>query len=57
VAIAASPSSSKTAEVWAYCFSLNHVHLILAPRDEAGLARALGDAHRRCTIFVNARGR
>ena len=35
----------------------NHVHLILAPADETGLARALGDTHRRYTTFINARGR
>jgi putative transposase len=44
-------------EVWAYCFMPNHVHLILAPNDGAGLSRALGDTHRRYTTFVNARGR
>src|ERR1041385_3969862 len=43
--------------VWAYCLMPNHVHLILTPQDETGLARAVGDAHRRYTIFVNARGR
>jgi putative transposase len=43
--------------VWAYCFMPNHVHLILTPRDSTGLARALGDAHRRYTTFINARGR
>jgi putative transposase len=35
----------------------NHVHLILVPKDETGLARAIGAAHRRDTHFVNARGR
>ena len=44
-------------EIWAYCLMPNHVHLILAPRDEAGLARAIGAAHRRYTHFINARGR
>jgi len=43
--------------VWAYCLMPNHVHLILCPADEAGLARALGAAHRRWANFVNARGR
>jgi hypothetical protein len=28
----------------------NHVHLILAPSDEDGLRRALGEAHRRHTL-------
>jgi putative transposase len=35
----------------------NHVHLILVPQDETGLARAIGAAHRRYTHFINARGR
>jgi putative transposase len=44
-------------EVWAYCLMPNHVHLILTPRDEIGLSLAVGEAHRRYTNFVNARGR
>jgi putative transposase len=35
----------------------NHVHLILAPSDATGLRRAVGEAHRRTTSFINARGR
>src|SRR6266705_933483 len=34
-------------EVWAYCLMPNHVHLILCPAKEDGLALALGAAHRR----------
>ena len=41
---------------WAYCLMPNHVHLILTPSDEAGLPRAVGEAHRRYTAFVGARG-
>ena len=44
-------------EVWAYCLMPNHVHLILCPRTNDGLARALGAAHRRWANFINARGR
>ena len=44
-------------EVWAYCLMPNHVHLILTPRDETGLGLAVGEAHRRYTNFINARGR
>ncbi len=44
-------------EVWAYCLMPNHVHLILCPSIEGGLAQALGAAHRRWANFVNARGR
>ncbi len=42
-------------EVWAYCLMPNHIHLILAPRDEDGLRAALGEAHRRYTRHVNFR--
>lgn len=41
--------------VWAYCLMPNHVHLIAVPSDETGLARAVGEAHRRYTRHVNAR--
>jgi REP element-mobilizing transposase RayT len=34
---------------WAYCLMPNHVRLILVPSDEAGLARTVGEAHRRYT--------
>lgn len=44
-------------EVWAYCLMPNHVHLVLTPADEPGLGLAVGEAHRRYTNFVNARGR
>ena len=44
-------------EVWAYCLMPNHVHLILCPKTEDGMARGLGAAHRRWANFVNARGR
>ena len=35
----------------------NHVHLVLTPADAGGLSRAVGEAHRRFTAFVNARAR
>ena len=41
---------------WAYCLMPNHVHFILMPTDETGLARAIGEAHRRYAAFVGARG-
>ena len=44
-------------EVWAYCLMPSHVHLILMPGDADALGRAVGEAHRRYTNFVNARGR
>jgi putative transposase len=43
--------------VWAYCLMPNHVHLVAVPEDAAGLGRAIGEAHRRYTNFINARGR
>ena len=42
-------------EVWAYCLMPNHVHLVLTPTDCTGLARAVGETHRRYTNFVNTR--
>jgi putative transposase len=41
--------------VWAYCLMPNHVHLVLVPSSERGLAAALGEAHRRYTRHVNFR--
>jgi putative transposase len=43
--------------VWAYCLMPNHVHLILRPTHPDDLGRAVGEAHRRYTNFINARGR
>ena len=42
---------------WAYCLMPNHVRLILTPADEAGLARAVGEAHRRYAAYIGAQGR
>ena len=42
-------------QIWAYCLMPNHVHLILVPPSEDGLARAVGEAHRRYTRHVNFR--
>jgi len=41
--------------VWAYCLMPNHVHRIVVPSSAEGLARALGEAHRRYTRRVNFR--
>ena len=43
--------------VWAYCLMPNHVHLIVVPETEEGLARAIGEAHRRYTRRINFRER
>lgn len=32
----------------------NHVHVVLVPADEQGLARTFGELHRRNAGFVNA---
>lgn len=42
---------------WSYCLMPNHVHLVLTPSDEAGLALAIGEAHRRYASFIGARAR
>jgi putative transposase len=42
---------------WAYCLMPNHVHLVLVPATEDGLARAVGEANRRYAAFFNARAR
>ena len=39
----------------ALCLMPNHVHLIAAPKSEAGLRRAIGEAHRRYTRRINFR--
>jgi putative transposase len=41
----------------AYCLMPSHVHLLLTPTTPEGLSRAVGEAHRRYTGFVNARAR
>ena len=42
-------------EIWAYCLMPNHVHMIVVPETEDGLARAIGEAHRRYTRRINFR--
>jgi putative transposase len=42
-------------EIWAYCLMPNHVHLIAVPETQEGLARAIGEAHRRYTRRINFR--
>ncbi|MFB1487784.1 MULTISPECIES: transposase [unclassified Thiocapsa] len=46
---------SNGVDVWSYCLMPNHVHLILAPSDETGLSRAVGETHRRYSGYINAR--
>jgi len=42
-------------DVLAYCLMPNHVHLIAVPKRPDGLARAIGEAHRRYTRLINFR--
>ncbi|MEW6358204.1 MAG: transposase [Planctomycetota bacterium] len=42
-------------EVLAWCLMTNHVHLIAVPSDEAGLARGIGEGHKRFTRMRNFR--
>lgn len=42
-------------ETWAYCLMPNHVHLIVVPASACGLARPIGETHRRYAIYVNGR--
>ncbi len=41
--------------IWAYCLMPNHVHLIVVPDGPEGLARSIGEAHRRYTRRINFR--
>ena len=47
--------SKHEVDIWAYCLMPNHVHLIAVPHSIEGLARAIGEAHRRYTRRVNFR--
>jgi putative transposase len=42
-------------EIWAYCLMPNHIHMMAVPSEEASLARAIGEAHRRYSRMVNFR--
>jgi putative transposase len=55
IALMAEHCAAARVAVWAYCLMPNHVHLILVPETETGLRDALGPAHRRYTMAVNAR--
>jgi len=39
----------------AYCLMENHVHLIIIPGTKKGLAKGLGEAHRKYTTIINIR--
>jgi putative transposase len=54
-AIAAEMFADARVEVWAYCLVPNHVHLVAAPSDPEGLARAMGATHLHYTRAINRR--
>src|SRR5271157_5975616 len=41
--------------IWAYCLMPNHVHLIVVSQSAESLRRAIGEAHRRYTRWINFR--
>ena len=41
--------------IWADCLMPNHVHLIVVPQSAESLRRAIGEAHRRYTRWINFR--
>ncbi len=42
-------------EIWAYCLMTNHVHLIVKPKKNSNLSKAIGEVHRRYTRMINLR--
>lgn len=42
-------------EIWTYCLMPNHVHLLAVPETPSGLARPIGEAHRRYALAINKR--
>ena len=49
-----SPPRPERLEVWAWVPMPHHVHLVLEPSDESGLAGAMSRPHRGYAAFVNA---
>jgi len=41
--------------IWAYCLMPKHVHLIILPQSAESLRRAIGEAHRWYTRWINFR--
>ena len=42
-------------QIWSYCLMPNHIHLIAVPDAEDSLCKAIGEAHRRYTRYINFR--
>jgi putative transposase len=55
VALMAEWCKKHDVSIWAWCLMPNHVHLVAVPQTEVGLARAIGEAHRRYTRRINFR--
>jgi putative transposase len=53
----AEQTAKHEAQLWAHCPMPNHVYLILVPAKSDTLGLGVGEAHRRYTNFINARGR
>jgi len=45
----------QSVEVWSYCLMTNHVHLIVMPKKNSDLSKAIGEVHRRYTRMINFR--
>ena len=42
-------------DIWAYCLMSNLIHLILVPHDLEGMAKAMGEIHKRYSVMINKR--
>ncbi len=42
-------------EIWAYCLMDNHVHLIVVPKEEDSLTKAISETHELYTRMINFR--
>jgi len=40
-------------QIWTYSLLQNQIHLIAVPQEEKALANAIGEAHRRYTVYIN----
>lgn len=52
-ALMAEQCAAHDVSIWAYCLLPNQVHLIACPQKPDNLARAIGEAHRRYTRYIN----
>lgn len=52
-ALMAEQCAANNVQIWAYCLLPNQIHLIALPAKPDDLARAIGEAHRRYTRYIN----